>query len=194
MTRGGKRAGAGRPPGTGKYGEPTKAIRIPVSLVEQLSDVLANWQTDKKPQAIASDIAQLKPPMQSPRRLPLYSHAVAAGLPAPATEYVDRELDLNEYLTRHPDASFCVRANGDSMIGAGIHPGDLLVVDTQLHADDGKVAIVVVDGELTVKRICWDGDRLFLLPENPEYQPLAIAEDMDVRVLGVVTNVIHPLT
>ncbi|MGC9503262.1 LexA family protein [Baaleninema sp.] len=190
MARGGKRLGAGRPPGTGKYGEPTKAMRLPVSLAEQLNDLLVDWQ-NAKTQGISRHIQRLRQSLESPLRLPLYSDAVAAGLPAPATDYVDRELDLNQYLTPHPEASFCVRANGDSMIEAGIHPGDLLVVDTALEAKDDSVAIVVVDGELTVKRLRWDENTLWLVPENANYRPLQVTEEMNFRVLGVVTNVIH---
>ncbi|OAB59057.1 peptidase S24 [Leptolyngbya valderiana BDU 20041] len=142
---------------------------------------------------MAKHVQRLRQSLESPFRLPLYSDAVAAGLPAPATDYVDRELDLNQYLTPHPEASFCVRANGDSMIEAGIHPGDLLVVDTLLEAKDDSVAIVVVDGELTVKRLRWDETTLWLVPENANYLPLRVTEEMNFRVLGVVTNVIHKL-
>ncbi|MBP0001816.1 MAG: translesion error-prone DNA polymerase V autoproteolytic subunit [Cyanobacteria bacterium SID2] len=192
MTRGGKRLGAGRPPGTGKYGEPTKAMRLPVSLAEQLTDLLSDWQNTKA-HGISKHVQRLRQSFASPFRLPLYSDAVAAGFPAPATDYVDRELDLNEYLTPHPDASFCVRANGDSMIDAGIHPGDLLVVDTVLEAQDEDVVIAVVDGELTVKRIRWKNESLWLVPENANYQPFRVTEEMNFRVLGVVTNVVHRL-
>jgi DNA polymerase V len=167
-------------------------MRLPISLADRLSEILADWQTQKT-RFISPPVRRVRAVASASRRLPLYSHAVAAGLPAPATEYVEDELDLNEYLTPHPEASFCVRASGDSMLRAGIHPGDLLVVDTKMTAEDGKIVIAVVDGELTVKRIALEGDRVLLVPENTAYQPLVVTEDMDFRVLGVVTNVIHPL-
>lgn len=119
---------------------------------------------------------------------------VAAGFPSPAEDYTEGPLDLNRHLIPHPAATFFVRAKGDSMIGAGIHTGDLLIVDRALHATDGSIVIAVVSGELTIKRLCqWD-DALWLMPENPAYGPIAITEEMDFEVWGVVTCVIHHLS
>ncbi|HIK33360.1 MAG TPA: translesion error-prone DNA polymerase V autoproteolytic subunit [Oscillatoriales cyanobacterium M59_W2019_021] len=194
MGRGGKRPGAGRPPGTGKYGEPTKAVRLPMSLAEQVTEILERWHARGKSPQVELEIKRICQPLQqSSPRWPMYLEAVAAGSPTPATDYVDEELDLYDHLTQHPDRTFCVRVNGDSMIGAGIHPHDLLVVDAALEPRNGNVAIAVVNGEVTVKRLKWKGDRLFLIPENPNYQPLEIVEEMSFQVLGVVTNVIHSL-
>jgi DNA polymerase V len=79
------------------------------------------------------------------------------------------------------------------MIGAGIHAGDLLIVDRSLEAKDQKIVIAVLNGELTVKRMHYEQKKLFLLPENPDYPAIAVEEDMDIQVWGVVTNVIHPV-
>ena len=123
----------------------------------------------------------------------LFMVPVAAGFPSPAEDYIEAKLDLNQHLIRHPEATFFVRASGDSMIGAGIHSGDLLVVDRAIEPADGSVVIAVVNGELTVKRLCQNGERLLLLPENDEYYPVEINEHTEFQIWGVVTNVIHPL-
>ena len=92
-------------------------------------------------------------------RLPLIGERVEAGLPgfpgfpSPADDFIERPLDLNEQLVSNPIATFFVRASGNSMDGAGIHDGDLLVVDRSVTPAHGKVVIAVVDGGLTVKRL-----------------------------------------
>ncbi|HJR06217.1 MAG TPA: translesion error-prone DNA polymerase V autoproteolytic subunit [Pyrinomonadaceae bacterium] len=125
---------------------------------------------------------------------PLFLASVSAGFPSPAEDYIEGRLDLNRHLIKHPAATFFVRVAGDSMIGSGIHPGDILVVDRALEPQDSNVVIAVVDGELTVKRISQRHGKLFLVPDNQAYQPLEILEEMEFEVWGVVTSVIHNLT
>ena len=124
---------------------------------------------------------------------PLFMVPVAAGFPSPADDYLEGKLDLNKYLIKHPAATFFVRVTGDSMIEAGIHPGDILIVDRSIEPTDKKVVIAVIDGELTVKRIRKLKDKIMLMPENDNYEPLPIEDGMDVEIWGVVTSVIHPL-
>jgi len=126
-------------------------------------------------------------------RQPLFAGSVSAGFPSPADDYIEGKLDLNEYLIQHPAATFFVRTAGDSMIDAGIHPGDILIVDRAIEPVDNSVVIAAVHGELTVKRIRKSGSKLFLVPENGCYEPLEVTEEMDVEVWGVVTTVIHSL-
>lgn len=118
---------------------------------------------------------------------------VAAGFPSPADDYIDRSLDLNDHIVKHPAATFYVRASGESMLGAGVHDGDLLVVDRALDPRPGRVVIAAVDGELTVKRLVREGGRLLLAPENAAYPSLDITGREDVEVWGVVTHVVHAL-
>ncbi len=125
--------------------------------------------------------------------LPLYAARVAAGFPSPADDYIQDWLDLNALLIRHPAATFFVRVAGDSMIGSGIHPDDLLVVDRAVRARSGQVVIAVLDGELTVKRLREDAHGIWLDPANESYPSIRITETMDCEVWGVVTHVIHPL-
>jgi DNA polymerase V len=124
---------------------------------------------------------------------PLFLASVSAGFPSPAEDYIEGRLDLNRHLIKHPAATFFVRVAGDSMIGAGIHPGDILVVDRALEPQDSNVVIAVIDGELTVKRISQRQGKLFLVPDNQAYEPLEILEEMEFEVWGVVTSVIHNL-
>ena len=131
--------------------------------------------------------------MTTPVALPLFAHPVQAGFPSPADDYICDTLDLNEHLIPHREATFFVRAKGQSMIGANIHDGDLLVVDRSLNPTHRAVVIAVVDGEFTVKRLYKRGGRVRLLAENPDYAPIEVADGQELQVWGVVTNVIHRL-
>lgn len=135
----------------------------------------------------------VRPRLETTYELPLYACPVSAGFPSPAEDYLEGTLDLNQYLVKHPAATFFVRVTGDSMIGAGIHAGDILIVDRSLEARDGKVVIAVVNGELLVKRLRMEKERIYLASENQDYPPLVITDLMEFEVWGVVTNVIHPL-
>jgi len=126
-------------------------------------------------------------------RRPLFMIPVSAGFPSPAEDYIEGKLDLNQHLIKHPAATFFVRVTGDSMIDAGIHPGDILIVDRAVEALDKKVVIAVIDGELTVKRIRNTKTGFILVPENDKYAPITITEGSDFEVWGVVTTVIHKL-
>ena len=114
-----------------------------------------------------------------------------AGFPSPAEDYAEGPLDLNQHLIHHPAATFFVRVKGNSMTGAGIFCGDLLIVDRALHPAPGNVVIAVVNGDLTVKRFHPEGGRILLLPDNPDYPPIEIDSDTDFAIWGVVINAIH---
>ena len=167
MPRGGSRVGAGRPKGQGKYTEPTKPVRIPVSMVEKVLSF------------VNLDCYQL----------PLYSSKVQAGFPSPADDHVDEFLDLNQHLVKHPASTFFVKVSGDSMLNAGIHPGDILVVDKSLSPVNGKIVIAVINGDLTVKRLIKNSLGIFLYPENQKFKPIKVTEN--TLIWGVVTNVLH---
>lgn len=136
------------------------------------------------------------PATEAPPRAetPLMSCAVVAGFPSPAEQYIERPLDLNELLVARPAATYFVRAAGDSMTGAGVQDGDLLVVDRSLEAEDGSMVIACVDGcEFTVKTFRRDAAGVRLEAANPAYRPIRFAGEMELRVFGVVTAVIHRL-
>ena len=125
--------------------------------------------------------------------LPLFSGKVAAGFPSPADDYIEKTLDLNELLVQKPAATFFVRAQGLSMINAGIYPNDILVVDRSIEPVAGKIVICALNGELTVKRLERDNGQWQLQSENPDYPDIALHEDLEMVIWGVVTNAIHPL-
>ncbi|MGB8702815.1 MAG: translesion error-prone DNA polymerase V autoproteolytic subunit [Thermosynechococcaceae cyanobacterium] len=141
--------------------------------------------------AIAFDCSA--PLHSDPFSLNLYQQPVSAGYPSPAEDYIEGKLDLNLHLIKNPAATFYVRVSGDSMTGAGIHNGDLLVVDRSLDAVSGRIVIAVLNGELTVKRLCVEDDRLVLKAENDDYPPIDVNEPQDLCIWGVATSVIHLL-
>lgn len=124
---------------------------------------------------------------------PLFLSAVPAGFPSPADDYLDRDLDLNEYFIQHPAATFYVRVSGYSMQQAGIQDGDILVVDRSLEARDGNIVVAVLDGELTVKRLKRQNGCVYLVPDNPAFPVLEIQPEREFVIWGVVTGVARKL-
>jgi DNA polymerase V len=125
--------------------------------------------------------------------LPLYEPPVRAGFPSPAEDYSEKRIDLNQQLIKHPAATFLIRVVGDSMVGAGIHSGDVLVVDRSERPRPGQVVVAALNAELVVKRIPMAGNRPQLDSENPDYAPLRVDEHADLNIWGVVKHVIHSL-
>ena len=128
---------------------------------------------------------------QPSTKLPLYSCKISAGFPSPADDHLEKNLDLNSYLIKHPTATFFVRVSGDSMINAGINDNDILIVDRSLKPSHGKIVIAVVDGQMTVKRLYKSSGKLVLMPENKNFKPIEITESMSIEIWGVVVTAIH---
>ncbi|AIL12482.1 DNA polymerase V [Candidatus Paracaedimonas acanthamoebae] len=191
-THGGARKGAGRKMGSGRFGEPTQVMRIPVSKIGEIKDMLLKFPKKLKPEPGGTKASMVWNALASRSQpLTLFNTRVAAGAPSPAEDFSDGQLDLNDHLLKNPQSTFFVRVSGDSMINAGIHPEDLLIVDRSIRPAQGRVVIAVVNGELTVKRLFKENNKVFLMPENPNYPALEITEEMDFMIWGVVTNVIH---
>ena len=129
--------------------------------------------------------------MSDSAELPLFASPISAGFPSPADDYMEKKLDLNEHLVGNRQATFCLPVSGDSMIGAGIHNGDLLIVDKSIPAVHKKIVVAVVDGELVVKRLLYANQKVFLAAENPNYAQIEVTEEQEFAVWGVVTKVIH---
>lgn len=123
---------------------------------------------------------------------PLLGCRVRAGFPSPADDHLDTDIDLHAHVVKRPASTYFVRAEGDSMQGDGIYDGDLLVVDRSLDPLAGRVVIVALDGELTVKRIEYVGQRAYLSASNPRYRPIPLMSQ-ETQVWGVVTHVVHAL-
>ena len=125
---------------------------------------------------------------------PIFSDSISAGFPSPATDYMENKLDLNEYLIKHPAATFIVKASGSSMVNANIYSGDLLIVDKSLTPKNNDIVIASIFGDLTVKKIKKKGKSLFLIPANNDYPSIEVKEEMECFIWGVVTYIIHEIT
>ena len=123
-------------------------------------------------------------------RLPLLLNRVPAGFPSPADEYAETALDLNTYLIRNKTATFFFRVMGDSMTGANIHDGDLLVVDRSIEPRHGHIVLAVINNEYTVKRLYSLNGVIELHAENPAYAPIRFQEHDELQVWGVVTGAV----
>lgn len=167
---GGVRPGAGRKKGTGPYSESTQVIRVPVSMIESVQQFVAN---------------------KVKYHLPLFLSAVKAGFPSPADDFIEKKLDLNEHIIKHPAATYFVRVSGHSMIKAGIQDGDLLVVDRSIEPTPGKIVIAAIDGHLTVKRLKKHKGNVYLVAENEDFKPIKLTAEHDVLIWGVVIYVLH---
>ncbi len=123
--------------------------------------------------------------------LPLIAAPITAGFPSPADDYIEKKLDLNDYLVRNRQATFFLRVSGDSMSGAGIHSGDLIIVDRSVKAVHKKIVVAAVGGELLIRRFLRVNEKIFLSMENSSDTPVEMTADVDFEIWGVVTNVIH---
>jgi DNA polymerase V len=123
----------------------------------------------------------------------LVEEGISAGFPSPADDFKEVRISLDKELVKNKEATFYARVNGDSMIGAGLEDGDLLVIDRSLNPEKGKIAICLVDGDFTVKRIKKEKGKVFLIAENKKYKPIEIKEENKLFIWGIVTFCIKPL-
>jgi len=199
-THGGARSGAGRPRGSGKFKEPTKAIRVPEGSISYIKEFLESYPNNAEGLTIVN--SRLSSGISSGNgsnaitdsdnivklKIPLFSSTVAAGYPSPAEDHVEETLDLNDYMVQRPDSTFMLRVEGESMKDAGILPNDILIVDRSLKAVHNKIIIAAIDGELTVKRLFHRGGLVKLLPENPAYPEIEFESEAELKIWGVVVG------
>lgn len=189
---GGKRENAGRPVGQGKYGEPTKSIRIPLSQEITVRNFLEAFEKRKTAhEDNLSNVEEMLMPCMSdvPIRLPLYSTKVAAGLPSPADDHVENTLDISEFMIDRKDSTFFITIKGESMIDVGLMPGDKVVVDRSKTPVIGDIVLAVVDREFTIKIYDKGANKMpRLVPANSTgaYRPIYIRPDMQFEIFGVV--------
>ena len=172
----------GRPPG-----ETSKVVRLPLPVA-----ALAKRLAEKSLRA--GDINAFLD--VEPRRratVPLMASPAECGFPSPADDYLDRPLDFNELLIGNPAATFAVRIAGESMIGAGMFPGDIAVVDRSRTAVDGSIVLALIGGEFTIKRYRKKGARVWLQAENPAFKNIELNEDSAFEVWGVIAKSIRML-
>ena len=134
-----------------------------------------------------------RPDFESDVRIPYIKEGVSAGFPSPATDFLGNDIDLNKELCKNPLATFYIKVKGNSMINAGISDKDILIVDKSLEPQNNKIAVCFIDGEFTVKRIKTENDCLYLMPENPNYQPIKVTEENELVIWGMVTYVIKSM-
>ena len=184
---GGARKGAGRKKNSGSFKQETKVIRVPIGLVDSLIPTIEVYKSQVKSK-VEVFLTKDNPTELS---IPIFTSRVQAGFPSPADDHLEDALDLNTHLIHHKEATFFVKAQGDSMLGAGIQQGDILIVDKSLSAKSGKIVIAVVDGEFTVKRLHKYKGNITLKAENPDFEDIKIGGTDELIIWGVVTSVIH---
>jgi DNA polymerase V len=123
--------------------------------------------------------------------IPLFLDSVRAGFPSAAEDFIDTNIDLNDYLIKNPSSTFMVRVSGNSMKDLGIISGDILVVDKSLEVNEGNIVIASVNQEFTVKRIKKIRDSLYLVPANNDFKAIKIENDDDFQIWGIVVHCIH---
>ena len=120
----------------------------------------------------------------------LASTGISAGFPSPADDFKEVRISLDKAVVKNKAATFYARVAGQSMVGAGLDDGDLLVIDRSLEPENGKIAVCFVDGEFTVKRLKVAENCVWLIPENEQYKPLQVTQDDELIIWGIVTHVL----
>ncbi len=123
----------------------------------------------------------------------LIEQGISAGFPSPADDFKETRISLDRELVKNEEATFYARVSGDSMIGAGLEDGDLIIVDRSLQPENGKIAICLVDGDFTVKRIKKEKNKLYLIAENRKYKPIELGEENELIIWGIVEYVIKKI-
>tara|TARA_B100000427_G_scaffold301526_1_gene284766 strand:- start:631 stop:1062 length:432 start_codon:yes stop_codon:yes gene_type:complete len=122
--------------------------------------------------------------------LPFFASKIQAGFPSPADDFMDNRLNINDYVIKNPLSTYYVKVSGDSMIGAGIFSGDILVVDRSIEVADNRIVVAMIDGDFTVKRLRYHKAKLYLISENSQFVPIEVT-DQELMIWGVVTFSIH---
>jgi len=167
---GGARPNAGRKLGSGKYGEPTERIRVPISLKNDIIHYIEHKGFN----------------------LPVYAQRVPMGLMKASVDYVDRTLNLNE-LIRHPDKTFFHPVEGDSMEPT-VFAGDLAMIDAVIEPMHGDVVLACVEGGVTLKRLMKLRNRVWLEADNKKYDPITLNPNTENIICGVMLVAIRPVS
>lgn len=133
------------------------------------------------------------PDLDNPIELPFITAGIKAGFPSPAADFDETKISLDAVLVKNREATFYAKASGTSMTGAGIDDGDILVIDRSLEPRNNKVAVCLLDGEFTVKRIKVSQQEVFLMPENKSFEPIKITEENQLIIWGIVTYVVKKI-
>jgi DNA polymerase V len=131
-----------------------------------------------------------KPNQDNIKEIPLAHTGISAGFPSPADDFKELRISIDQEVVKNEEATFYARVDGQSMHGAGLDDGDLLVIDRSREPEDNAIAVCFIDGEFTVKRLKVEAECIFLMPENPNYKPIKVTEDNQLIIWGVVTYVV----
>lgn len=131
-----------------------------------------------------------QPQQDQNRNMPLAHTGVSAGFPSPADDFKELRISIDQEVVKNEEATFYARVAGQSMQGAGLDDGDLLVIDRSKEPEDNAIAVCFIDGEFTVKRLKVEAECVYLMPENPNYSPIRVTEDNQLIIWGVVTYVV----
>lgn len=175
--RGGPRPNAGR-----RKGEPTKVVRLPVEIADLARRIAARGGTS------GGIGAFLKVDGTSTAEVPYVTASVACGFPSPAEDSLENPLDFNELVGARLPSVFAVRVAGESMIGAGLFPGDVAVVDKAKTPSHGCIVVACLNGEFTMKRFLKKRGRIVLHPENPAFPDIEVPDEAEFEVWGVITH------
>lgn len=134
-----------------------------------------------------------QPDFSNPTEFPFIESGIKAGFPSPAADFDGTKISLDAMLIKNKEATFYARASGNSMTGAGIDDGDILVIDRSLEPLNNKIAVCFIDGDFTVKRIKIEKDCVYLVPENNDYQPIKVTEENQLLIWGIVTFVVKSI-
>ena len=180
---GGARKGSGRP---FAYNEPTKVIRVPESRVLEIKKYLKKNDTPKFNDISSITLLETKTHYE----IPVALQKVAAGFPSPAQDYIDKTLDLNEFLIQNQQATFIVEVESLSMRDAGIDLNDKLIVDRSIEAKHGDIVLALIDNDFTIKRLMIEGNQCWLQAANPDFADIYLKDNQTMLIWGVVTSVI----
>ena len=131
-----------------------------------------------------------RPDWENNQKHPFISGGIKAGFPSPAADFDETKISLDNVLVKNREATFYAKVSGNSMIGAGIDDGDIMVIDRSLEQTNNKIAVCCIDGEFTVKRIKTDKNCVYLMPENSAFEPIKVTENNELIIWGIVTYVI----
>ena len=144
----------------------------------------------KKEQRRKKEIVFFKPNTEAFQEMPLAQNGVSAGFPSPADDFKELRISIDQEVVKNAEATFYARVAGESMQGAGLDDGDLLVIDRSKDPQDNNIAVCFIDGEFTVKRLKVEADCMYLMPENSKYKPIRVTEENELIIWGVVTFVV----
>ncbi len=166
-------------------------VRSKNSIAKVVSALVAEKQIEKDPKGRIKIINMPQDDAPMPMTLPLFG-PIAAGFAAPVEEHAEEQITIEKYLVKNRSNTFLLRVKGDSMIDAGIHEGDLVVVERGKTPKPNDIVVGVLDGEFTLKRLKKDKGKFYLQAENPEYPDLHALEEL--KVAGVVVGLIRKMT